>query len=870
MSTTTPLRLSPEAVRTLRSEIRRAGGREVCFLARVTPQRMVVEARAVARGNREAVLAASRDEPEGGVMIHNHPSGVLEPSDADLAVAARLFERGIGTAIVDSEVTRIYVVVEPPRPRVIEPLDLDELDGALAPSGPLSALHPAYEDRTGQRDMLRMVGGQYNDGGLALIEAGTGTGKSLAYLLPAAAWAVKNRERTVVSTATVNLQEQLVGKDLPLVSSLLGADVRWALVKGRGNYVSIRRARLAAGSARSLFEAEQNEELDALLEWIEATEDGSLADLPFVPSSETWEEVRSDSDICLRARCPHFQQCFYQRSRRKAASADLLVANHHLLFTDLSVRIATGNFVDGAVLPPYRHLILDEAHNVEDAATAHLGAEATRVGLYRILSRLDRSGKGVLSAIDDRLGGSPDRGSAKELRGRMEERVRPALAEARSALALFVETIEPLAPPGGEPRRLGSEKGPEPILDAAVRERYDALMSSFITLERQVSELRTRIEMDSAWSDELDGRTLDLRSAERHLEAARRAVRMVLNPTSDGPDFVRWLEVRGARRKGGGNLVLAAAPVSVGDLLREALFDKVDSAVLTSATLTTRGRFEFMRDRLGLDPAILDIDEEAPDVREAAFPSPFDFQLQSIFSVPTDLPDAVAAGAQLNDATAAAVSDLASLTDGGLFVLFTSHAAVRRVAEALEGLGLPWPLFVHGRAPRARLLQQFVESGNGILLGTASFWEGVDVPGDPLRGLVIQRIPFRVPTEPVTEARVEAVERTGGNAFWDFMLPHAALRLKQGYGRLIRSRDDRGAIVLLDDRILRKRYGRYLRDSLPPTSLARGPWHEVLRRLADFYGTLKPTGPATPTLSPAGEPVSLGAVESNSPSEPTS
>ena len=224
------LRLTPEAARHVRAEIRRADGREVCFLARVTPERLVVEPRAVSRGNREAVLAASRDEPEGGVMIHNHPSGLLEPSDADLSVAARLFERGLGTAIVDNAVQQIYVVVEPPEPRHREPLESAALEEVLAPGGALSGLHPGYEDRGGQREMLRVVTDRYNEGGVALVEAGTGTGKSLAYLLPSAAWARANRERTVISTATLNLQEQLVGKDVPLVESLLGTGVRWALV----------------------------------------------------------------------------------------------------------------------------------------------------------------------------------------------------------------------------------------------------------------------------------------------------------------------------------------------------------------------------------------------------------------------------------------------------------------------------------------------------------------------------------------------------------------------------------------------------------------------------------------------------------------
>ncbi|HSR43115.1 MAG TPA: DEAD/DEAH box helicase, partial [Longimicrobiales bacterium] len=391
------LHLTPEAAERIRAEIARAGGREVCFLAGVGPGGEITDPRAVARGNRDAVLAAARDAAEGGVMIHNHPTGLLEPSGSDLAVAGRLYDQGLGTAITDNQASRLFVVVEPPEPRIVEPLDPGELDGIVAPGGPLSRLHPSYEDREGQRRMTRLVTERYNEGGVAVVEAGTGTGKSLAYLLPAAIWAVRNGERTVISTNTINLQEQLVSQDLPLVDRLVEGEVEWALVKGRANYVSIRRARLALASADSLFEDDRTEELRAVVEWTRTTEDGSLTDLPFAPSSEVWEEVESDSDICLRARCPHFQECFYQKSRRRAASAKLLVVNHALLFTDVSVRRATENWSQAAVLPRYRHLILDEAHNVEDAATAHLGVEVTRRGLFRLFSRLDRKGKGVLS-----------------------------------------------------------------------------------------------------------------------------------------------------------------------------------------------------------------------------------------------------------------------------------------------------------------------------------------------------------------------------------------------------------------------------------------------------------------------------------------
>ena len=832
-----PLRLSEDAARRIREEIARAGGREVCFLARVGPCREIVEPRAVARGNYDAVLAAARDVEEGGVMLHNHPTGVLEPSEADMEIAGRLHERGLGTAIVDNAAAELYVVVEPPPPRARVALDIEALDALLAPGGPLSRVHRGYEDREGQRRMLRSVSERYNEGGVVVVEAGTGTGKSLAYIVPAAVWATENGERTVVSTNTINLQEQLAGKDLPLVRSLLGERVRWALVKGRGNYVSIRRARLALESAPSLFEEDRGKELAALLEWIESTEDGSLSDLPFGPAPELWDEVRSDSDICMRARCPHFQACFFQQARRRAAAADLLVVNHHLLFTDLSVRRATRNYTQAAVLPPYRHVILDEAHNVEDAATQHLGVEVTRQGLFRMLARLDRRGRGILTAVHEALGSGRDAGA---LKARIENRTRRGLERARTEAERFVEALEGWLAPESGPVRLGEADGGEPAEREEIRERLAALTAVLGDLGREVAGVRSRIELDEAAAQKLEGRILDLRASERRLAAAAHDLRLVLTPGAEGARYVRWIELRGKGRRA--NLALAAAPIELGPILRESLFQQVDSAVLTSATLATRGSFAFLRGRLGLASEDMATMDEPLAVEEHLVPSPFDYRRQTLLGVPTDLPPAGgrAVGGQddgFQAATADVVAGLAALSDGGLFVLFTSHGALRKVAAILRARGVEgrWPLFVHGEDDRHRLLGRFAEAGRGILLGTASFWEGVDVPGHPLRGLVIQKLPFRVPSEPVTAARMEAVERAGGDPFHGFMLPDAALRLKQGFGRLIRSRDDHGAVLILDDRILTRRYGRYLRESLPDAPLVRGPWVELERRLCDFY-----------------------------------
>jgi ATP-dependent DNA helicase DinG len=835
-----PLRLSAAAATKVREEIARAGGREVCFLAAVDEHRVVRDPRAVARGNYEAVLVAARSAPEGGVMLHNHPGGDLEPSEADMRVAADLYEQGLGTAILDNQAERLYVVVEPPEPHVEVPLDPVELDEVLAPDGALAGRYPGYEDRPGQREMLAAVVERFNAGGVAVIEAGTGTGKSLAYLVPAARWAQQNRERTVISTNTINLQQQLTGKDLPLVRELVG-DVKWALVKGRGNYISIRRALLAAESQGSLFENDRAEEMEALVRWMESTDDGSLADLGFVPSEEAWEEVRSDPDICLRAKCPHFQRCFYQESRRKASEAMLLVVNHHLLFTDLAVRAATRNYTEAAVLPPYRRVVLDEAHNVEDAATSHLGVEVTRRGLFRTMSRLDRRGRGILTALHEAVRTAEN---GPELRERMDARVRPALSRARAAVDGLLDELDPYVPAEEVAVRLGPGGIGEPAAGGAVAERLEATLAALDTLGREIAELRARLELHEELADDLRGRVLDLRATERRVAAAAHGLRLVLAPGEEGAAYVRWLESkgRGART----NLALAAAPIELGSLLREALFGRARTTVLTSATLATQRRFDFLRRRLGLDEADHEPPDDRLDVSEHIVMSPFDFSCQTLLGVPTDLPPPERGDDDYQRATARVLIDFAELSDGGLFALFTSHAALRRVAGLMRasGAGSGWPLYVQGEDDRHRLLERFVDAGRGILLGTASFWEGVDVPGRPLRGLVIQKLPFRVPTEPVTAARMEAIERAGGDPFRSFMLPHAALRLKQGFGRLVRSRTDRGAVLVLDDRLVTKRYGRYLRDSLPDVPLVKGSWQDVRRRLESFYAVGPPASAA--------------------------
>jgi ATP-dependent DNA helicase DinG len=825
-----PLELSAPAAELLRREVRRARGNEVCFAAQVGGGGSVTEPRVIARGNRAAVLAAARDIPAGTLIIHNHPSGDLTPSEADLTVAAQLYAAGLGLAITDNDASELYVVVEPARNRELQLLDYDEVASLLAPGGPVAREHAAYEDRPTQRDLARQVAAAYNDGGVRLAEAGTGTGKTVAYLIPAVLWAVRNGERTLVSTNTINLQEQLVGKDLPFLRRALGEAFTFALVKGRGNYVSIRRAHAAAAVADLLLDKAQAGELESLLAWLDQTRDGSLQDLPFEPTAEVWDEVVSDSDACLRARCPHFKACFYQRARRDAAAADVLVVNHHLLFSDIAVRRAQENYTAPAVLPAYQRLILDEAHNLEDAATAHLGASVSRRGLLRLLGRLERRGKGLLPAIEARLRAADADLLREEALQELDGQVHPALDRARELTSELFDRLEAMLREQGESvLRLASDFSGVEAWSEVVAPVLDGVVSALERLARGLRRVREIVQTDHRWSEALTEPLMELGALQQRLLLAIDSIRVAGTPGEDSLSLVRWIERRGADRNRA-NIALNAAPVDLSQLLRQSLFEPLHTVVLTSATLTTRDGFAFLRQRLGLGSGLR--------LLESVHPSPFDFGSQTMVLLPNDVPEPGRAGDDRFDAAVAATTeDLARICDGGLFVLFTSYRSLRAVASHLRERGADrrWPTFVQGEAPRARLLESFTRSGRGLLLGVASFWEGVDVPGEPLRGLVIAKLPFKVPTEPLTAARLEAIDALGGNSFHDYMLPHAALRLKQGFGRLIRSRTDRGAVVILDRRIHERGYGRYILGSLPPTPVVVGPWRELLPRLREFY-----------------------------------
>lgn len=826
--------IAPDAAAEMADEIRRSGGNEVFFLGTIVDGR-VAAVTVLARGNKEAVPAIMHAPAPGDAVLHNHPSGGLEPSDADLDIASALGANSVAFYIVDNAVEGVYPVVHAFRRREMQALADGDLNHLLQPGSALAAALPSLEDRPGQHAMLSAVAEAFNAGQVATLEAGTGTGKTLAYLLPAAEWAKRNREKVVVATHTINLQEQIVNKDAPALRAVYGDDLRVVLVKGRSNYVSLRRARELEQSLPQLLDDAETAEAKALLAWARATTDGSKSDLPFLPKADLWEKVQSETDNCLRLQCPTFQECHFFRARRAALEADLLVANHHLVFADLSIRAKLGAD-EGGLLPAYKRVVFDEAHHIEEVATEYFGSQVTRAGFTRALSRLSRdTARGergsvavLLKRLEAAAGKLPD-GVAVLLAGQLTGKVRPARLAVELAFQQFFDAVHLFAREGesdaaGELRTLR--------LTPEVRERagfaglQTAATHAVKALEELVREAAAFLRKAGPFAEEIaaPGPLKEFSSAVDRLAAAGDAVRAVL--MADSSDVVRWLETKQFNAR---IVRLIAAPLEVGPLLKEHLFEKHATVVLTSATLAVSGSFQYLQRRTGLAGV------PATRRREAIFPSPFDFARQARLFVATDLPPPDRA--EYEDALAARLPSLLAAAGGRAFVLFTSFRSLERQFRACEPIlrAAGIRCLKQGETGRDKLLKLFRDDVRSVLFGTDSFWEGVDVEGEALSTVVLTRLPFRVPTEPILVARAEALEAAGGRAFGELTIPMAVIKFRQGFGRLIRNKTDRGVVVVTDNRIVTRPYGKVFLNSLPPVAVYAAPLDEVERDVAAFF-----------------------------------
>jgi ATP-dependent DNA helicase DinG len=638
---------------------------------------------------------------------------------------------------------------------------LPTLHEFFAPGGILARSPLPYEYRPGQLEMAKAVERALAERRHLIVEAGTGTGKTLAYLLPA----LRTGQRVIISTGTKALQDQLYFRDVPFLESLLG-ELRVCYMKGRANYLC-RHKLVTLRNQPILSGLEEIDQYRQIAEWEQTTETGDRAEIAGLPeASAVWAKLDARSDACLGTTCPDYRRCFITEMRRKALESDIVIVNHHLFFADLAVKREASGAPDAGILPEAAAVVFDEAHELEEVASSYFGLSVSNIRFEELA-----------------------RDTEVMLRGKEGTESLPGLTQQlRERSRLFFSAL-PMTGDGRQPFT-----GREEFLEAS----GDLYLSVTAALRRLESEIDGLKNVDEAPG--LRKRVARLRSELEFLLE------------SNANNTVYWLERRafGGSERGAARLrrsesrstFLQATPIDVSELLAELVFESIPTAVLTSATLTVQGGFEHMRRRLGLN-----------DARELVVPSHFRYGEQALLYLPPEMPDP--RDPEFPEAAARCIRRVLDISKGRAFCLFTSYSQMRDLYERLLPV-LDYPILLHGNAPRKALLEEFRSTPNAVLFGTSSFWQGVDVQGEALSCVIIDRLPFAVPNDPVVQARMKAIEEAGGKPFFEYQVPEAVLTLKQGFGRLIRSLEDRGVLVLLDPRIRRQRYGQTFLQSLPP------------------------------------------------------
>ncbi len=629
----------------------------------------------------------------------------------------------------------------------------------FGPDGLIAKAHLEYEYRPGQIDMARAVMRAFEEKRHLIVEAGTGTGKTLAYLVPAVAAALGGNGRVIVSTGTKNLQEQLMEKDIPFLQSVLPKPFAATYMKGRNNYLCLNRL-ARAQSAPVLEGLDEVDYFEAVSQWSRETEIGDRAELSNLPESLSfWRHIDARSESCLGQKCTDFDACFITRMRNRAHEADIVVVNHHLFFADLSLR--NGNY--GSVLPDYTAVILDEAHLIEEVASEYFGAQVSNYQIDDLVRDL-----GMLTIEDAEVDRELTHSVARM--SRFSDSFWMAFRDGRGEDGRY-----PIIPGTFARKKMSGELEATPLGEL------------YLALEGAIARTETTL-------DAFQEKPPEVESLIRRLRQIRFELEFIVTGTDK--KFVYWLE----RRNRG--VFLRASPIDVAGLLQDKLFEEVPTVVLTSATLSSGGNFSFIRDRLGLDTADDLIAE-----------SSFDYQSQAILYLPARMPDP--RDREWGSAAAAEVARILNATEGRAFVLSTSLAGMQSLFENVWA-EIDYPCLVQGSASKGQLLKKFRETPNAVLFATSSFWQGVDVRGEQLSCVIIDKLPFAVPTDPIVAARQRYIEDCGGSSFYEYSVPQAIIALKQGLGRLIRSTTDRGVLAILDPRLRTKGYGRTFLQSLPP------------------------------------------------------
>ena len=738
------------------------------------------------------------------VVIRTTKPNQLYPSDMELELSEELYtRRNIAYCLLSSDLDDFYFVQD------IDRIFLEEIDieNYFAKDGILAKEIKGFEYRQEQEEMAQYIQDAINEDRKIIVEAGTGTGKTLAYLIPSIKWAVTNKKKVIIATNTINLQEQLLLKDIPLAKSIIKDEFSYVLVKGRNNYVCKRLFNeLVLGKSIDIetFSMEAREQIEYILKWGNKTKTGDKAELPFEVYPDVWELVQSTTELCLGKKCPYRKECFYMKTRMEKMEADILISNHHVFFADLNVRAETDFDSEYLILPRYDMVIFDEAHNVESVARSYFSVEVSKISFTRLLNRIyqkknkKKKEKSALIRVEDTVDEKNLEDSEQYIY--LLNTLKEEISILQNIGDEYFDEIRKIYETNTEApikKSLNNFEMTKSRFLENLREKKDIFQSKLADFLNLMMSFNNVIDEEKDKNPEVINFNNHLKMFKAYIDSFK-----FINSFEDD-NYIYWLDINSKRT----NVVLTATPLNIAQKLSTVLFDNLDRLVFASATIVVNGNFDYFKKSLGLD-------EE--DCIEAIIKSPFDYDEQMSVYIPSDIQDSENINAFVSDASKFILNILLK-TNGKAFILFTSYTMLNQIyysiSKKLKDKG--FEVFLHGDKPRSQIIKEFKEAENPILFGTTSFWEGVDVQGENLSNVIITKLPFLVPTDPVVSAISKKIEEDGGNSFTDFQLPEAIIKFKQGVGRLIRKKTDSGNIFILDNRILKKRYGSLFINALP-------------------------------------------------------
>jgi len=748
----------------------------------------------------ETLTKVSKNE----VVIRTTKPNHLYPSDMELELSEELYNRrNIAYCLLSSDLDDFYFVQDIDRTF----LEKVNIKNYFANDGILAKEIKGLEYRKEQEEMAHYIQDAINEDRKIIIEAGTGTGKTLAYLIPAIKWAVVNKKKVIIATNTINLQEQLLLKDIPLAKSIIKEEFSYVLVKGRSNYLCKRFFNeLSIGRSIDIetFSMEAREQIEYILKWGNKTKSGDKAELPFEVYPDVWELVQSTTELCLGKKCPYRKECFFMKTRMEKMEADILISNHHVFFADLNVRAETDFDSEYLILPRYDMVIFDEAHNIESVARSYFSVEVSKISFTRLLNRIyqkknkRKKEKSALIRVEDTI-------DEKDLEdGQQYIYLLNTLKEEISILQNigdeYFDEIRKIYETNTEApirKSLNNFEMTKSRFLETLRDKKDIFQSKLADFLTLMMSFNNVIDEEKEKNPEVINFNNHLKMFKAYIDSFK-----FINSFEDD-NYIYWLDINSKRT----NVLLTATPLNIAEKLSTVLFDNLDRLIFASATIVANGNFDYFKKSLGLD-------EE--DCIECIIKSPFNYDEQMSVYIPTDIQDSENINAFVTDASKF-ILDILVKTNGKAFILFTSYTMLNQIYYSVSKklINKGFEVFLHGDKPRSQLIKEFKEAENPILFGTTSFWEGVDVQGENLSNVIITKLPFLVPTDPVVSAISKKIEEDGGNSFTDFQLPEAIIKFKQGVGRLIRKKTDSGNIFILDSRILKKRYGSLFINALP-------------------------------------------------------